>query len=73
MPILKPTKNEPFITVTAKLPETLKKNIDDYIQFAELNSMNEFLCKAAEWVLSKDKEWHQQNEQFKANLGKKTN
>jgi hypothetical protein len=59
MPILKPNKNDKFITVSAKLPETLKKEIDDYIQFAELNSMNEFLCKASEWVLSKDKEWHQ--------------
>ncbi len=57
MPILKPKKTEREISVSSKFPESLKKEMDQYIKFAGLSSVNEFLTKATEFVFSKDKDW----------------
>lgn len=57
MPILKPQKVEPDISVSAKFPVSLKKEMDQYIKFAGLKSVSEFLNRAAEFVFSKDKDW----------------
>ena len=57
MPILKSEKKGKEISVSAKLPESLKKEIDEYVKFASLQSINEFVVKASEYVLSKDKDW----------------
>lgn len=57
MPLLKPKNQENLVTVTAKFPASLKEEVDAYIAFAGLKSMNEFLNKASEWVLAKDKDW----------------
>lgn len=62
MPILKSTKKTKDISISAKFPESLKQEVDAYIAFAELGSMNEFLIKAAEYVLAKDKEWKKKRE-----------
>ena len=57
MPILKSERKGKEVSISAKLPEALKKEIDGYIEFASLQSINEFVIKASEYVLSKDKEW----------------
>lgn len=64
MALLKPEPQEEFITVTAKLPTSLRQDIEAYLQYAGLRSMNEFLKKASELVLHQDKgfrRWHKEN------------
>ena len=71
MPILKADKKEKEVSISAKISESLKNDIDGYISFAGLSSVNEFLIKASEYTLSKDSEW----KKFKASklaVAKKT-
>lgn len=63
MPLLKPNKQEKLVTVTAKFPESLKEEVEAYLEFSGLKSVNEFLNKATEWVLSKDRDWRKQYSQ----------
>lgn len=57
MPLLKGEKIASQASINLKIPSPLKNEIEDYVQFAKLQSFNEFLIKACEYVLSKDKDW----------------
>lgn len=57
MPLLKPDKQEKLVTVTAKFPESLKDEVEAYLKFTGLKSMNEFLNKSANLIVLMDKDW----------------
>lgn len=57
MPILTPEVREKEVTISTKIPESLKDEIERYLSFAKLNSISEFIMKASEYVLAKDRDW----------------
>ena len=57
MPILKPIKKNELISISAKFPKHLKDEISDYCTLAGIETTQDFLIQASEYVLSKDKDW----------------
>ncbi|GGG04735.1 MULTISPECIES: hypothetical protein [Cysteiniphilum] len=57
MTILKPIKKSETVSISAKFPKHLKNEINDYCTLAGIETMQDFLIQASEYVLSKDKDW----------------
>lgn len=57
MALLQPDKQEKIVTVTAKIPMMLRHDIEAYLQYSGLRSVNKFLKKATELVLHQDKDF----------------
>ena len=57
MPILKPIQKTEMKSISAKIPQHLKEEINDYCKFANIAGIQDFIIQASEYVLMKDKEW----------------
>ena len=57
MAILKPLKKVEHESISAKIPKELKEEINMYCEFAKIDTLQDFIIQASEYVLSKDKDW----------------
>ena len=57
MAILKPLKKVEYESISAKIPKELKEEINMYCEFAKIDTLQDFIIQASEYVLSKDKDW----------------
>ena len=44
-------------SISAKIPQHLKEEINDYCTFAKIDGLQDFIIQASEYILMKDKEW----------------
>ena len=57
MAILKPIQKTEMKSISAKIPQHLKEEINDYCTFANIAGLQDFIIQASEYILMKDKEW----------------
>jgi hypothetical protein len=56
MAILKPIQKTEMKSISAKIPQHLKEEINDYCTFANIDGLQDFIIQASEYILMKDKE-----------------
>ena len=57
MPLIAKTPKQDLVLIKAKVPASLKEEIQAYCQWADIGDMSYFLSEAAQYVLKKDKDW----------------
>ncbi|MDB6095906.1 MAG: hypothetical protein JWM09_184 [Francisellaceae bacterium] len=57
MPLIKPPIDTSIEEVSIRLTNILKEEIEAYNQAFGIKTISHFLSEAAEYILSKDKEW----------------
>ena len=67
MAAIEPDKKEREVSVSAKFPESLRKEMDAYMKYAGFKSVNKFMVKTVKFLFDKDKSWRKQRNDF---LGK---
>lgn len=55
MAILKPIPKTQIKSISAKIPQYLRDDINDYCQYANLKGLQDFIIQASKHILEKDK------------------
>jgi hypothetical protein len=65
MPIIKPKDDHSMVDIKIKIGGQLNSTIKEYCELFGIKKIDDFFAQAAEFVLSKDKDWraHQDKEQ----------
>jgi len=55
MAILKPIQKTAMKSISAKIPQYLRDDINDYCEYAKIKGLQDFIIQASKHILEKDK------------------
>ena len=55
MAILKPIQKTEMKSISAKIPQYLRDDINDYCEYAKIKGLQDFIIQASKHILEKDK------------------